>query len=400
METKHGTLGYCSNIHPGEIWVEHFEHLKTNIPLVKAKVSPNQPMGLGLRIADLASKDLLDERYFSELKNWLEKEDLYVYTLNGFPFGGFHDTIVKDHVHTPDWTNASRKEYTLRLADLLSNLLPERIKEAGISTSPLSYRFWWKDSKALTQAIEKSTLALIEVVEELNKIHQKTGKNIHIDIEPEPDGILENHAEFLDWYLNTLLPLAKKQLTPKGLGNDQIETLIKNHIQICFDICHFGVSYDNPKKCIEELNQHGIKVGKIQISSALRVDLRQNSNEKLAKLKQYQEPVYLHQVKAKLVAGGYQQFRDLDEAFDHYEEGLFEEWRIHYHVPLFLENYGLLGSTQKEIKDTLAVQKTSPFSQQMEIETYTWGVLPSEFQVPIHESIIREIEWVKTVLNE
>lgn len=115
METKYGTLGYCSNIHPGEIWAEHFQHLKTNIPLVKAKVSPHHPMGLGLRIADLASKDLQDPVQFNDLKKWLEKEQLYIYTLNGFPFGGFHDTIVKDHVHTPDWTQANRKEYTLSL---------------------------------------------------------------------------------------------------------------------------------------------------------------------------------------------------------------------------------------------------------------------------------------------
>lgn len=400
METKYGTLGYCSNIHPGEIWAEHFQHLKTNIPLVKAKVSPQHPMGLGLRIADLASKDLQDQVQFNDLKNWLEKEQLYIYTLNGFPFGGFHDTTVKDHVHTPDWTHDSRKEYTLRLAHLLSNLLPERIKEAGISTSPLSYRFWWKNTDELNKAIEKSTLALIEVVEELDKIHKKTGKIIHIDIEPEPDGILENHQEFLDWYLKTLLPLAQKYFAQKGLKEKNIEDLIKSHIQICFDICHFGVSFDQPKNCIEELNQHGIKVGKIQISSALKVDLRDNAEEKLAKLKQYQEPVYLHQVKAKLKEGGYVQFRDLDEAFENYQEGIFEEWRIHFHVPLFLENYGLLGSTQKEIIDTLEIQKNTPFSQQMEIETYTWGVLPSEFQVPIHESIIREIDWVKSVLNQ
>ncbi|MFM6947731.1 MAG: metabolite traffic protein EboE [Aquirufa sp.] len=400
METKYGTLGYCSNIHPGEIWAEHFQHLKTNIPLVKAKVSPQHPMGLGLRIADLASKDLQDQVQFNDLKNWLEKEQLYIYTLNGFPFGGFHDTTVKDHVHTPDWTHDSRKEYTLRLAHLLSNLLPERIKEAGISTSPLSYRFWWKNTDELNKAIEKSTMALIEVVEELDKIHKKTGKIIHIDIEPEPDGILENHQEFLDWYLKTLLPLAQKYFAQKGLKEKNIEDLIKSHIQICFDICHFGVSFDQPKNCIEELNQHGIKVGKIQISSALKVDLRDNAEEKLAKLKQYQEPVYLHQVKAKLKEGGYVQFRDLDEAFENYQEGIFEEWRIHFHVPLFLENYGLLGSTQKEIIDTLEIQKNTPFSQQMEIETYTWGVLPSEFQVPIHESIIREIDWVKSVLNQ
>jgi hypothetical protein len=400
METKHGILGYCSNIHPGEIWNEHFEHLKNHIPKVKSQVSPHHPMGLGLRIADLASKDLQNDETFQALKTWLHQEDLYVYTLNGFPFGGFHDTIVKDQVHSPDWTHAARKEYTLRLAQLLAQLMPDDLTEAGISTSPLSYRFWWKNDHDLNEAIHKSTFALLEVVEELAEIHQLTGKLIHIDIEPEPDGILENHHEFLNWYLNILLPTAQKFFKVKGWEEEAIDQLIKNHIQVCFDICHFGVSYENPHKCLGELESHGIKVGKIQISSALKVDLRVNEKEKMEKLKQYQEPVYLHQVKALKKDGSFVQYRDLDEAFEAYEPHKFDEWRVHYHVPLFLENYGLLGSTQKEIRETLGIQMEKPFTQQMEIETYTWGVLPTEFQVPIHESIAREIEWVKSILNQ
>jgi hypothetical protein len=400
METKYGILGYCSNIHPGEIWSEHFEQLKSHIPKVKSNVSPNHSMGLGLRIADLASKDLQDELALKALKEWLQTEDLYIYTLNGFPFGGFHDTIVKDHVHTPDWTHVSRKEYTIRLSRLLINLIPDRLKEAGISTSPLSYRFWWNTPDELQMASEKSTLALIEIAEELSKMYHETGKLIHIDIEPEPDGILENHQEFLNWYIHMLLPMAQEYFKTKGKGEKEIDQLVKNHIQICFDICHFGVSFENPKACIDELELHGIKVGKIQISSALRIDLRENEKEKIAKLRQYQEPVYLHQVKAKLKNGQFIQFRDLDQAFEAYEENTFDEWRVHFHVPLFLENYGLLGSTQKEIKETLAIQMEKPFTQQMEIETYTWGVLPMEFQVPIHESISREIEWVKSILKQ
>ena len=176
--------------------------------------------------------------------------------------------------------------------------------------------------------------------------------------------------------------------------------LIKRHIQLCFDICHFGVSYDSPASCIEELNQKGITVGKIQISSALRVDLRTHPQEKIDALRKYHEPVYLHQVKALLANGEYLQYKDLDEAIQDYSVGKFSEWRIHFHVPLFLANYGLLGSTQKEIIETLEVQKTKPFTRHLEIETYTWAVLPNEFQAPIHESIAREISWVKAILND
>jgi hypothetical protein len=301
-------------------------------------------------------------------------------------------------VHTPDWTTKDRYDYTLRLACLLAKLLPENLKEGGISTSPLSYKYWWKNPEELKNATNTATLHLIELVVELAKIDQETGKWIHIDIEPEPDGILENHKEFVDWYENTLIPLGAEYLQNKGVNNPV--NLIKRHIQLCFDICHFGVSYDSPAACIQELNQKGIGVGKIQISSALRVDLRTNPQEKIDALRKYHEPVYLHQVKALLANGQYLQYKDLDEAIQDYSAGKFDEWRIHFHVPLFLANYGLLGSTQKEIMETLAVQKSMPFTRHLEIETYTWAVLPTEFQAPIHESIAREIEWVKAILTD
>jgi hypothetical protein len=396
METKHGHFSYCSNIHPGEIWQEHFAELQKNVPLVKERVAPHEKMGLGLRFANQASIDLQDPIEFQRLKEWLEKENLYVFTLNGFPYGGFHQTVVKDDVHTPDWTTKDRFDYTLRLAHLLAKLLPENLKEGGISTSPLSYRYWWKNAEELTNATHVATLHLIELVVELAKIEQETGKWIHIDIEPEPDGILENHKEFVDWYENSLIPLGAEYLEKRAI-NAPVQ-LLKRHIQLCFDICHFGVSYDSPSKCIQELNQKEIGIGKIQISSALRVDLRTNPQEKIEALRKYHEPVYLHQVKALLTNGQFIQYKDLDQAIKEYSADMFDEWRIHFHVPLFLANYGLLGSTQNEIKETLAVQKSMPFTRHLEIETYTWAVLPADFQAPIHESIAREIEWVKAIL--
>ena len=384
MKTPYGHLSYCSNIHTGEIWSEHFAQLKQHVPSVKAQVSPNQPMGLGLRFANQASIDLQDPAELKALQSWLREQNLYVFTLNGFPYGGFHNTIVKDQVHAPDWTTTDRRDYTIRLAHILSKLLTE--KEGGISTSPLSYKYWWNTEEECRQAMRASTQHLLEVVDALAEIEQNTGKIIHIDIEPEPDGLLNNHGDFVAWYENVLLPA----------GNPD---LIRRHVQLCFDICHYGVSFDAPEASIQELKTKNIPVGKIQISSALRVDLRTQEADKIAELQKYQEPVYLHQVKALRKDGSYQEFKDLDEAFAAYQPSTYDEWRVHFHVPLFLETYGLLGSTQKEIRETLAIQKASPFTKHLEIETYTWGVLPSAYQVPMAESISREIKTITDLLG-
>lgn len=397
MKTNQGHLSYCSNIHPGEIWAQHFAELQKNVPLVKAQVSPKLAMGLGLRIANQASLDLQDPKEFNALKTWLTQENLYVFTLNGFPFGGFHDTIVKDQVHAPDWTSQERYDYTLRLAHILAHLLPETEQEGSISTSPISYKYWWDSPAKLEDATKKGTLALLELVLALAELEKSTGKWIHIDIEPEPDGILENHREFVDWYENVYLPLGKEFLRERGMEGQ--EALLRRHVQLCFDICHYGVSFDKPATCMQELVDKQIPVGKIQISSALRVDLREDPFTHIEALQKYHEPVYLHQVKALGKDGSYRQYRDLDEAMADFKPDRDDEWRVHFHVPLFLENYGLLGSTQQEIRETIAFQSLQPITRHLEIETYTWGVLPAEFQVPMDQSISREIQFIQGLLK-
>ena len=388
MKTAYGHLSYCSNIHPGEIWEEHFANLQATVPKVKKEVCPNEPMGLGLRIANQASIDLNENpNKLAELKAWLAQENLYVFTVNGFPYGGFHNTIVKDQVHAPDWTSQDRVNYTRRLIDILSQILPDDLFEGGISTSPLSYKYWWDNRSA---ACAQATMELLKLVPYLAQTEQKTGKWIHIDIEPEPDGLLENHREFVEWYTEMLIPFAITAGVP--------EEWVRRHIHICFDVCHYGVSFDKPASSLQELAEKNISIGKIQISSALRVDLRNNATERIEALKQYEEPTYLHQVKALKKDGSFEQFKDLSEALNQFKEGVHDEWRVHFHVPLFLDSYGLLNSTQAEISETLSFQQSHHVTRMMEIETYTWGVLPKEYQENIETSVAREITYIQELL--
>ncbi len=397
MKTPYGHLTYCSNIHPGEDWKEHFQVLKSSIPEIKAAVCPQEKMGIGLRLANQASIDLSEKSNFDEFKNWLAAQDCYVFTMNGFPYGNFHNVVVKDQVHAPDWTTKERTDYTIRLFGLLAKLLPENLEEGGISTSPLSYRFWWKTLESFEEATKAATKNIISVVEALIDLQEKTGKTLHLDIEPEPDGILENSQEFIQWYKNYLIPMGIEQLKDKGFSSEKAIEAIKMHIQLCYDVCHFAVGFEAPQDVFNKLETEGLKVGKIQISSALKVDFSSDAKEKLKVIAQYNEPTYLHQVVAQRKDGSFKKFPDLTEAIAAFDENI-SSWRVHFHVPLFLEKYGLLSSTQSDIVDTINVHKNTPFTNHLEIETYTWGVLPTEFQAPLNESIIREINWVKGLL--
>ncbi len=399
MKTPYGHLTYCSNIHPGESWDTHFKELRENLPYVRKELADGRPFALGLRLANDASLELCEPGRLEEFRNWLTENDLYVFTMNGFPYGGFHATVVKDQVHAPDWTTTERTDYTRRLFSILAQLLPEGM-DGGVSTSPLSYRFWWKNEKATSNAFQTATQNILQIADYLIEIKRETGQLLHLDIEPEPDGLLENSTEFVAWYRDYLLPTGIPYLQEKyGITESQAREALLNHIRLCFDVCHVAVAYEEPREVLDRLDNVGIKVGKVQISSALKMDLRENKAEKIESLRAFEEPVYLHQVVARKSDGSFQKYPDLSEAFASAKSADADEWRIHFHVPLFVDSYGKLDSTQAEIIKTLDFLKENAFTQHLEVETYTWGVLPNEIQKPIGQSIVRELRWVLEKLN-
>lgn len=399
MKTKYGYLTYCSNIHPGESWEDHFSHLKENLPIIRKSISPDAPMGLGLRLANEASIELLNPKVIGQFKTWLEKEGFFVFLINGFPYGGFHGTTVKENVYKPDWVTKERFEYTLRLFSILSELLPAGM-EGGVSTPPLSYHFFDKNDSDRKLRIESSTKQILGVLFHLIQIQIKTGQILHLDIEPEPDGILGNVSLWVQWFLDLFLPLAVPEIQTKlGLTKEVAEQTIKEHIRICLDVCHAAVSFEENKTILNLLKKHSIQVGRIQISSALKADFVKQPSETLNLLASFDEPTYLHQVVIRSNGSQLESYPDLNFAL---QRGLkpSEEWRIHFHVPVFLDSYGLLSSTQNEVLELLDLQKEFLFTNALEIETYTWGVLPKELQIPMAASIIRELQWVKSILEK
>ncbi|MCU0445722.1 MAG: metabolite traffic protein EboE [Microscillaceae bacterium] len=392
-------LSYCTNIHAGESWVDCFEQLKIYLPEIKRRVSPHKPFGIGLRLSNQSANDLLanEKFYLKEFHKWLISNDLYVFTLNGFPYGGFHREVVKDAVHQPDWTTEARKIYTQNLFEILASLLPSHIT-GGISTSPLSYKPWFKNKPELqSQVLMTATQNILEVVAQLIDIQQNTGKIMHLDIEPEPDGLLENSGDFFTYYQKHLLPQGIDFLCQKyGFDSLEAEKRLKTHVQLCYDICHFAVAYENHHEVLAKLQNQNIAIGKFQISSALRADLSNWSNNPLIfnDLQKFNESTYLHQVIAQKPDKQLVQYNDLHWALTQQDQIEFSEWRIHFHVPLFMEKYGHLESTQSDVKTVLNYLKSAHYTQHLEVETYTWDVLPEDLQTDLASSIEREIKQV------
>ena len=391
-------LTYCTNIHPGERWGEVQESLQTYLPPIRAALSPDQPFGIGLRLSQQATEDILSGNQLEEFRMWLAENNYYVFTMNAFPYGGFHRQRVKDAVHRPDWTNPERLRYTLRSFEVLAQLLPTDT-EGGISTSPLSYRLWFTDKTALDAIRNQATRQLVQVAEHLYRLRQSTGKLLHLDLEPEPDGLLETAQEVVDYFNEWLLPLGIPHLQQQlGISPDEAERCLRTHIQICYDVCHFAVGYERPQEVFDRWQRAGIRIGKIQISAALRAELPAAVTERTAVTRAFAslvESTYLHQVIARTADGPLIRYNDLPEALEHIAEPRAREWRTHFHVPIFVSEYGALAATQSDIEEVLNILREAPVTQHLEVETYTWEVLPPEMRLGLAESITRELQWVQ-----
>jgi hypothetical protein len=390
MQIADSHLTYCTNIHPGENWAAHFQQLQQYIPAIKESVSPDKPFGIGLRLSNTASLELSKEPALNAFKAWLTEQDCYVFTMNGFPYGGFHHTVVKDQVHTPDWTTTERVAYTMRLFRILAALLPEGM-EGGISTAPLSYKLWHSEAESV---MENATLNMLQVVQQLVGIHHNGGPLMHLDIEPEPDGMLENSAEYISWFFDYLIPAAVPLLKDKfGFTDEEAAAKVKLHIQLCYDVCHFALVYETPAAVLETMRKHGLLIGKLQISAALKALLPADRAPVIDAFKAFNEPTYLHQVIARTTTG-YLHYPDLPQAISDADNPTVKEWRSHFHVPVFIDHYGVLSSTQTDIREVLQLQVKEAFTRHLEIETYTWDVLPSDLKLPMDQSVSRELGWV------
>jgi sugar phosphate isomerase/epimerase len=391
-------LTYCTNIHPSNGWEDVLASLRRYAPLLKARFAPDIPFGIGLRLSGVESRELLSGDRLEEFRAFLDEEGLYVFTLNGFPYGPFHNQPVKEHVHAPDWRHEERVAYTLRLIEILAALLPPGM-DGGISTSPLSYKAWVDANDEATWNLLIRNL--IRIAAALVRLRQDRGMLIHLDIEPEPDGLLGTFDELADFYEARLLTAGGPQLAAElGISDTEARSCLLEHLRVCFDACHIAVGYEEPAALLDRFAALGIRVGKIQLSSALKVPLPVDSvarNDTARALTPFADPIYLHQVIQRNRDGSFVTYPDLPDALPGIVSEEATEWRVHFHVPIFVDRYATFGSTQDELRRMLALARERLVTPHLEIETYTWDVLPPALKTNLLESIGREYAWALDV---
>ena len=385
-------LTYCLNVHPGESWETNLAAIRDYAMAVRDRVAPGEPFGLGLRLGAQAADELGRPVALRDFGQFLAEHGLYVFTINGFPYGRFHETAVKENVYRPDWCTPQRRDYTIAMANILSALLPEGVA-GSISTVPGSYKGWIRS----TDQVRQMACMLADAAMHLARIRECTGRDIVLALEPEPDCYLETTGECVNFLTGPLAVEGAEHLAQSfGLSRSTARAMLTDHVGVCFDASHLAVQFEDLASSLKCLADEGIRVGKVHLSAALRI---RGAPDAMDQMRPFVDAVYLHQVKARTKDGRIISYADLPEALAAAEAGPvvedIAEWRVHFHVPLFFAGRGSLESTSDLLAGEFAELLRRGAAEHLEIETYTFAVLPEAMKARgLIDSIAEEYQWV------
>ncbi len=370
--------------------METFDALNKYTLAVKERVAANKAYAIGLRLSQRAAQELSEHSTLVEFQRWLDKNDCYIFTINGFPYGQFHGTRVKENVYLPDWTSSESVAYTNLLFDLLAQLLPKDV-EGSVSTVPCGF----KELIASEDQWQMIRRNLWECVEHIARVSERSGRKLHLGLEPEPLCLLETSAEVVRFF---------DEMRDEHRGDSRLA----EHLGVNYDTCHLAVEFEEPQEALGSLIKHGIRISKLHLSSALKV---KPTPEARAALRKFADDIYLHQVIVRYSdssQGVYryrrQVYRDLSDALaeDASEADRLTEWRIHFHVPLHSSPTPIFDNTTDHLLGVLDILRSNPgMCSHLEMETYTWDVLPAELRSrDVVEQLVAEYDWTLARLAE
>ena len=379
-------LSYCTNVHPGRTVHEVEDGLdRYTVPVMRAA---GVPLAAGLWLARPVVTALLnDAASLERFAQGLSRRGLSCHTLNAFPFGDFHSERVKENVYLPDWTTPERLAYTTDCAEVLARLLPAGV-DGSISTLPLGFRGFEQPSSFLQTCAEQ----LVECATRLAGRRERTGRTIRLAVEPEPFCVVETTPEAIDFF----------KLLWRVADRAGAADAVRTHIGLCFDICHQAVEFEDVAESIRSLDREGVRINKLHVSCALQLDDPRHNADGRAALKRYVEPRYLHQTIAALPDGRHARAVDLNEKLIDAPGNDFVgagAWRVHFHVPVDAERIGPLQTTRPALKEALAAVAKLDYAPHLEVETYTWGVLPGEDKPDLVTGLTRELVATRALLE-
>jgi hypothetical protein len=387
-----GHLTYSTLVHPADDWPQLWDSLQRYLPQVKQRISPHAPFGVCIRLSHLTAAELSAKQAEREkLKAFLQDQDLYVYTANAFVYGVFKNTQIKEQVYEPDWRTPERREYTIQVADILADICPAWATPS-IQTAPLGF----KPRVTGPDVVAAFTDNVLQVVAHLVTLEQTTGTLLTLGLEPEPRCYLETTDETIAYFQDYLYTgtAAQRIATLAQVPMDTAIAALRRHLGVTFDIGHQAVGFEDIPVSLQKLVDAGIPIVKLQEAASMYIG--EVTDEKIAALQRFTNTIYLSQT-AECRGDHLEHYLNLEDAMAGWAtDKTPRQWRTHFHVPVFLEDLGPLKSTRFALEQALAMHKKTPLSRHLEIETYTWDVLPDHLKTgDIVEYVCRELEWVK-----
>jgi hypothetical protein len=391
-----GHLTYSTLVHPADNWEQLYHSLVTYLPKVKARIAGNKSFGVCIRLSASSAQTLAHgaaER--DKLKKFLADNDMYIYTANAFVYGHFKGAAVKEQVYEPDWRSEERTQYTINVADVLADVCPPGTAPS-IQTAPLGF----KARVTGPDVVASYTENVLRVVAHLIALEATTGRTVQLALEPEPFCFLETTDETVAYFKDHIFTGQAAERLAKLAHIPVAEAIgaLRRHLGVVYDICHQAVEYENITESLQKLVDSGIPIFKLQEAAALYIpEVTQGAVDTL---KRYAKTIYLTQTIEKR-NGKLNRYLNVDDAIAAFEKDPGpREWRTHIHVPVFLDDLGQFRTTRFAIEDALRMHKQKPLSRQLEIETYTWDMLPDSLKTgDIVEYVCREIDWVRGQLS-
>lgn len=363
---------------------------------INRAINAESPVDVSVRLSQAALGD--PEFSGEKLRSLLDEYGLALAGISAVSIGGG----TKEHVHHPDWRTEERLGFMFPALNLAAEFATPA-REVGVTTNALSYRHWLDiDMPGNWAAL---TLNVIRAVQHLVGIRQRTGITIHIDLEVEPGSVLRDSADILRFYTQWLLPRGSAMLSDRmdEIGGTATEAILR-HVRLALDTAHAGVVWDDAGASLDAFEQYGIRIGRLQVSSALEVqipaepDARQEMAEHLAT---FVSPTLLQQVVAHRDGALVQRFEDLPDAIAVINESVSERWRIHTHAPLLADRYGIFASTREDTASWIReIARRGLDVGMIELRSANWDVVPHDDRGPMEAMIMREVEWVRGIIEE